>query len=616
MNLFFWRRRENGSHEFKPEVHPDHALVLAVMSPRRMPGWKQLRFLHHVLPPKEQRIFWIAILVAIASACAGFAQLARPHIATVAATGGTVTEALVGSPKLINPLYAPLNDVDRDLAALIYSGLFRLDRDTAIQPDLAASYQWLDNGQTLQIVLRKDAQFHDHEPVTADDVVFTYQTLQDPNWRSPLSGDYRNISKVIRVDDQTVQFQLVKPDPGLLGSLTLGILPAHVWADVSDATVHLAEANIKPIGSGPYAVESFSRDSKGDILYYQLKRFPQYYGTAPFIDHLKFRFYADRDLALTAVKQNQVDAFAFVPWGEAETLKNANFSRLTLELPQETIAFFNTQDAVLKDDRVRQALTLAVDRAELVSLMGGGSVALTTPFPYLSASTGTAADLDASRKLLDAAKWELKDGASVRTLALPTTAAKKKKGATTDAAAATSTDANASSTELALTISVPDQADLLKVADYLKRRWSLIGIKVDVQSADAETLLRDATNDRAYQILIWNILLPATQDLTAFWSSAAADKPGLNFSNLRDASVDAGLNKIQDATSTEALAAARLSLSQAILAKTPAAFLLRPTYAYLVSNHILGLKDLRLNQPSDRLVLGATWYIQTTWKLK
>jgi ABC-type transport system substrate-binding protein len=88
--------------------------------------------------------------------------------------GGVFTEAVEGTPKLINPLFAPANDVDRDLVALIFSGLFRLDGQLNAVPDLTESFRWLENGKTLEVRLRNDARFHDGQPVTAHDVVFTY----------------------------------------------------------------------------------------------------------------------------------------------------------------------------------------------------------------------------------------------------------------------------------------------------------------------------------------------------------------------------------------------------------------------------------------------------------
>ncbi|HEU0050909.1 MAG TPA: ABC transporter substrate-binding protein [Patescibacteria group bacterium] len=606
--IFFWQKGKEHSQEFRATPHADHALVFSVNKASLAPAWRQFRFLRRVLTKKEWRVFWFGILIFLAGLGAGAALLIQPHLEPVPASGGTLTEAVIGSPKLINPLYAPLNDVDRDISSLIYSGLFRLDDQINPIPDLAASYTWSADGKTLDVKIRKDAFFQDGEPVTADDVVFTYQVVKDPDWRSPLASRYRGIT-AIRVDDQTVQFQLDKPATDTLSLLTLGILPARIWQDVSGANAMLAEANLKPIGSGPYKASTFTRDSKGEILTYNLRKFPKYYGKQPFISDWHFQFFADQTQAETALRNHQVDALAFIPWSETTNIKNTTIQTISLEMPQETVAFFNVKDPVLKDVRMRKALSLAIDPEELKSLLPESS-AVHSPFPFDANATGTAADLEGARNLLTSINWVLKDGASVRTLA------SKASNKISKTKTASADSGNASSTELALTISVPDQADLLKVADYLKRRWSLLGVRVTIQAVNPEDLLRTALDDRSYQVLVWNILLSPDQDLSPFWASKNTVNRGLNFSNLASRDIDTALDAISSATGTTALETARVRLAQTIENQYPAVFLLRPAYAYLVNARIHGVTNQRISRPSDRLSNTATWYIKSGWKWK
>jgi len=599
----FWRHAKDHSQEFKPRPHDDHALVLSVNKKALPPVWRQFRFIGRVFSRREWRLFWLCLLGTLVTLGIGAADLLRPHIAPVPASGGIITEALVGSPKLINPIYATMNDVDRDLTTLIFAGLFRLDQNLEPQPDLAESFQWLDNRKTLEVKIRADALFHDGEPVTSDDVVFTFQSLMDPTWRSPLLKAYRSI-KVIRVDDRTVQFQLEKPDPQFLPALTLGLLPAHAWEDVTGATAPLAEANLRPIGAGPYKVSSFTRDSKGSILSFALKSFDGYRGPKPYIQEWHFRFYADHSQAVTALQNRQVDTLAFVPWGEVSSLKDATIGTINLDLPQETVAYFNVKDALLKDARLRKALSLAIDPVELRDLVGHAANVL-TPFPFLekTASTSSWTDLEGARTILSSMNWVIKEGDDVRTLAKPVNP-KQKPSAT-----------SASSTQLAFTIDVPDQPDLLQVAQYLKRRWSLLGAKTDIRVSDPETLLQKATDDRtSYQIIVFNTLLSPTQDLAPFWSSQATVDRGLNLSNLADRDIDTALDAVSSASSTEAVTAARLALSKTIMDQYPALFLLRPSYAYLISDHVHGAADQRISQPSDRLLNSWHWYVKTGWK--
>lgn len=581
----------------QPETHDDHALVLAVSGSNKTSLFKKLWFLRRVLPPTEWRIFWIAGLIFGTGILIGTIDLARLKLAQVPAHGGTVTEALVGSPKLINPLYASINDVDRDLATLVYSSLFRLNDRLEPVADLAESYQWSDDGKTLEVKLRNNVKFHDGTPLTASDVEFTYKAIKNPAYRSPLSALFRSVS-VIRLDDQTVQFQLDEPKPTFLNDLAVGILPAHIWSQIPESSAQLADVNIRPIGSGPYQVVSFTRDSKGVIVNFRLESFNQYYGIKPYIHEWRFRFYADRTSAEGAFKNGQVDALAFAPWAEVDEVKNENTHPIRIDLPQKTVAFFNTKDDLLKDTTMRKALTLAIDPGEIADLLGSEVRITASPFPFDTATTGTPADLDESRKLLDSLGWKLNEADGLRY------------------AKAASGDENATGTALSLSITVPNQPDLVKVAELLERRWSLVGVKVDLHSDDAQPLLEDALTDRAYQVLIWNILLSPEQDLNAFWNSSQTKNRGFNFSNIEDRDLDKALDKAKAATTTEALNTAREELAQAITERYPALFLFEPSYSYLLSKRIKGTSDMRIGRPSDRLWQAMSWYVNTRWVWK
>lgn len=590
--VFFWQKPEGDSKEFKPHAHHDHALVLSVTDQKRVPHIKQWLLLTRVFDQTERRIFFSALLVFCLTLIVAGGNLLRLQLAQVPASGGAVTEALIGTPKLINPLFAPLNDVDRDLSALIYSGLFRLDASYDPVPDLVEQYHWTDDQKTLEVSLRKNITFHDGEPLTADDVIFTFQAIKNPNWRSPLAGLFQNVT-VVRVDEQTVQFQLKEPNPQFLQSLTVGILPEHIWSNIPDSGAQLADANIRPIGSGPYSVASFTRDANGSILNYTLKKFGGYYGIKPYINEWKFRFYADRDSAFTALKNNQIDLLAFVPWDDAETLSKEQYTISRLELPQMTIAFFNLKDDLLKEDSMREALSLAIDKKELLDLFGEQVTPASSPFPFIESTTTTSADLEKARGILDDLKWSTDEETGLRF----------KGGASST---------SASSTKLTLNITVPDQSDILRIAEYLKRRWSLLGAEVNIE----KQTLQSVVTDRKYQVLVWNILLTPTLDIRPFWHSSKATAGGFNFSNLEDRDVDKALDAIGSVSSTEALHAARLALIPLIEKTQPALFLSQPRYTYVVSNEIKGVKDQRIAHPANRFQQALHWYVKTTWSWK
>jgi peptide/nickel transport system substrate-binding protein len=594
------------SETITQKTHADHALVFSVRDNIPFPRLRQLRFLNRVFSKSEKRFFWGAFLLFLVSLGAGVAFLTSPHIARTPTQGGTVIEGLVGTPKLINPLFAPLNDVDRDLSILIYSGLFRLNENLAPVPDIAESFRWLDDNKTLEVALRKDVRFHDGEVLNADDVMFTYQSIKDPAWHSPLLSHLRSVD-VVRVDDWTIQFKLSAPNAQFLSELTIGILPSHIWMDVPGTNALLADANIHAIGSGPYKIAAFTRDTKGNLLAFRLDRFTDFYGTQPFIDEWQFRFFGDQTSAKEALKNSQIDALAFLPWSDASEAKNNLFSQVALELPQETVAFFNTKQALLKDEGLRHVLASVIDRSLLDEAVKSFATPLDSPFPFIQTrATSTIMSLENARKELNRLGWILPTpDSTIRVFVAPTTSKNKK-------TMAPPTNAK----EFAFTITVPEQKDLLALADFLKRRWSLLGARVEVRTQAPDRLLRDALADRtSYDVLLCNMLLSADQDLSPFWASENAAQ-GLNFSNIADRDLDTALTAMANATSSEALVGKQENFAQVFQTLSPAVILARPRYAYLISSNIQGAKNLRLAEPSSRLLQASSWYLKTAWGWK
>lgn len=602
--IFFWHEGNTRTNE---QIHAhthDHALVVGVTKPKTVPKWRQLRYAARVFNRKEKRMVAIAALLFIVTGSAAATLLFGTHVETVPAVGGRVIEAVVGAPKYPHPFYASTNDPDQDLTALVYAGLFRRTDGSRVAPDLVERYEWTEDGTRLTLALREDARFHDGVPVTAADVAFTIAAAKDVSWKSNLQNALRGVSIESAVAREIV-LTLDRADTGLLDTLTFGILPAHIWQDIPPGSAHLADANIKPIGAGPFRVRSFIRDTRGAIVAYTLERNSQYHGLKPYIQFLELRFFPDHVLAEEALRAGQVDALAFVPGPSVEDLaKHDRLDASIMELPQETIAFFNVNDDTLKDLKVRQALMLAVEREEVVAAQAGIASPVYGPFPFVaqSAPSSTAEErMDDARALLTEAGWRYPSANEA------------------DAAReGIRIKANSSSTTpLALTLTVPDVPDLVAVADVLKRRWALLGAEISVHIENPEVLARAITTNRDAQILLWNVLLTSAQDQYPIWWSGEATGRGLNLSNLSDRDVDDAIEGIRLATTTQALAAARQTFTDAVLARAPAAFLTRPGYGYVHTTRIQGLPErMQLGAPSDRFATISDWYVKTGWRWK
>jgi peptide/nickel transport system substrate-binding protein len=432
--------------------------------------------------------------------------------------------------------------------------------------------------------------------------VFTLNAAKDPAWKSSYVNALRGIT-VEPINDHTIVLTLERADATLLDVLTLGILPAHIWQDVPPGSAHLAEANVRPVGAGPFWVRSFTSESHGTILAYTLERNDQYHGIKPLLQQLELRFFTDRPSAEEALRGGQVDALAFVPGPSTEELtRHGRLRASTIELPQETIAFFNVNDPLLKDVKIRQALSLAVERDEVVEAQAGLSSPVSGPFPFEepAATSSTPEErLEEARKLLETAGWIIPADKELRV--------RKESARSTTTTAA----------ELSVTVTTPDVPDLVAVAEALKRRWSLLGIRVDLKTEPAEALARRITTDRNAQIILWNVLLSPSQDQRPVWWSGEATGRGLNLSNLTDRNVDDALDAIRAATTTATIAQTRAAFTQAVLTRAPAVFLTRPGYGYVHSVRLKGMTDqLQLGKPSDRFNDIANWHVKTAWNWK
>ena len=249
---------------------------MAPLPEGKWPIRRQWIQLPKILPVRER---WLArglILVIIVSACLllincylGQSQI-QPKI------GGQYEEGILGQPRYINPVLSQTNDADRDLVQLIYSSLFKYDGQNNLIPDLAESYTIEDDGLTYHISLKKNVLWHDGEPLTTNDIIFTIKTIQNPEYKSPLKTIWQNV-EMEKVDDFVIRFKIKSVYAPFLHNLTFGVLPKHLWAGIPAANFPLAEYNLKPIGSGPYQFKKFSKDKNGKIESIELVRNEDFY---------------------------------------------------------------------------------------------------------------------------------------------------------------------------------------------------------------------------------------------------------------------------------------------------------------------------------------------------
>src|SRR3989339_763924 len=250
--LYIKTKKQASSHNLDRRLFND-------LTKKKFPTWSQFKYIKEFIPTKEKIILGISSLVAILTIIAWGSIATFARLESVPKNGGEYSEAIVGQPKYINPIFSSVNEVDADLTSLIYSGLFKFDKKQKLIPDLAESYSLSEDKKIYSIKLREDILWSDSEKFTSNDVAFTILMTQDINVGSPLAATFQGV-KIEIIDDYNINLILEEPFSPFINNLTLGILPQHIWSDTNPGNLKLAKTNLQPVGTGPWAFSSLTKD--------------------------------------------------------------------------------------------------------------------------------------------------------------------------------------------------------------------------------------------------------------------------------------------------------------------------------------------------------------------
>ncbi len=342
---------------------------ISILKKNKWPSYKQWSRVFKILTRKEKKAFFIFLISAVISGILLFSLLYYNNTHIIPALGGEYKEGLIGQPRLINPIYASVSDVDRDLVEILFSGLLRYNQSGEIVPGLAKEVQITGEGQIYELILRENALWHDQAPITADDVVFTIKTIQNPEYKSPLRAAWLGV-RVEKISNHKVRFELDNSYSPFLENLCLKILPKHIWQNVPAQSFALTSFNLEPVGSGPYKIKSISQNKSGKVKSLDLVRFKKYWGEAPKIKKITFYFFEQEEDLIKAAKKNDIQGISLVSTDGYDVFKKQELNLYTPSLPRYFAVFFNSNKSeVLKEKTIRQALTYAVNKEELIKTL-------------------------------------------------------------------------------------------------------------------------------------------------------------------------------------------------------------------------------------------------------
>lgn len=547
----------------------------------------------------ERVLFYVLLVFFIAGGLTLLFKVNQAFLVEIPREGGTLTEGIVGSPRFINPLLA-ISDADRDLVALIYSGLLKATPEGELVPDLAERYEISPDGLSYTFVLRDDVTFHDGETVTTQDILFTIERAKDPALKSPKRANWEGVQVEV-VNEKEIRFLLRQPYSPFVENLTLGILPKHIWKDADAEQFSFSQYNIEPIGSGPYKIDKIKRNASGVPMYYYLSPFKDYALGKPFIANLVIRFYSSSRLLMDGFRNGDIQNVNSLSPAEARTFTDDDVRIESSPLPRIFGIFFNQNQApVLANKEVRVALNKALDKQKIVdSVLYGYGTVIDGPIPeeLLGKATTTEAlttGIEEARAHLEKNGWTRNEETGIY---------EKKSGKETHV--------------LAFALSTSNTPELKNAATLAGEMWKELGANVEVKIFETGDLNQNVIRARKYDALLFGEIIGRDLDLFAFWHSSQRNDPGLNIALYTNIKADRLLEEARTISNKEERLAKYRAFEKEVATDVPALFTYSPDFLYIVPKNLKGFTMRNITVPPERFLGVHKWYLETekVWKI-
>lgn len=291
-------------------------------------------------------------------------------------TASTLNLSMSSSPSRLNPILA--NDsASSEISDWLFNGLFKYDKDGNPTVDLAKSYEF--KSETILIInLREDVLWHDGEKFTAKDVVFTYEKIIDPKVFNSIKSNFKQVQSVKALDDYTIEVVYSQAYFKALETWMVGVLPYHILKDEKDLMT--SSFNKNPIGTGSYKLKEFKTAQDIELIAYE-----NYFEGKAKIEKILYKFLPDTNTSFLYLKQKKLDIGGLTPIQIDRQIDDEFKNNYTI-IQKPSFAYtylgFNLKDEKFKDLRIRQALSLAINRQELVDILFFG-YAQTCNGPFL-----------------------------------------------------------------------------------------------------------------------------------------------------------------------------------------------------------------------------------------
>lgn len=507
------------------------------------------------------------------------------------APGGIYSEGILGTFTNANPIYAA-SSVDNSVENLVFAGLFTFNGKNQLIGELAKGWKVDARGLNYTVILKENLSWHDGKPLTAEDVVFTYDMIKNPDAKSPLASSWQGI-EVKATSPTTVVFTLPNILSAFPYSMVNGILPKHLLDGVPPTQLRSVTFNTKsPVGSGPFkweAVEVVGTNPEEREQRIALVPFDKYVKGKPAIDKFIIRTFPDEAKLAEALEKREITSAAGLTTTPEKLQADATIRQYNIPLTSQVYVFFKTSTPPFTDVNVRRALSYGLDPKAIIEEVDRPIGAANGPLlegqvGYSKKLTQKVNNPTTAAKLLDKAGWKLSDD-GVRVKA---------------------------GKQLQFTLTTQKNSTFDYVAQQLKRQWAKIGVTVEILP-QVDTDLQSSLAAHNYDALLYGTANGPDPDVFAYWHSSQADlraANSLNFSEYTSDKADRALEAGRTREDPTVRAIKYKPFLEAWREDAPAVALYQPRYLYLVREPLYNFSHSLMNNGSDRFNDVWAWQIR------
>jgi peptide/nickel transport system substrate-binding protein len=497
------------------------------------------------------------------------------------AYGDTIIEGTIGDANTLLPVLAS-DSASSEINGLVYSSLVRYDKDLKIEGELAESWEISADNLTITFHLRPGVTWHDGTPFTAEDVLFTYRLYIDPKTPTAYAEQYRQVATAEVLDPTTFRVSYRQPlAKALISWGELSVLPRHLLEGEDVTKSPLAR---HPVGTGPFRFVEWKPGEK--IV---LEANSDYFEGRPYLDRVVYRIIPDESTMFLELQAGGLDTMGLNPIQYQTQTDSPAFKRQFVKYRYPAFAYtylgYNLNRPLFQDKRVRQALSYAINKKEIIEgvLLGLGQES-TGPYkpgtwPYNAAVKRYPYDPERARTLLAEAGWTDSDGDGIL---------------------------DKDGKPFAFTIVTNQGNDQrVKSGEIIQRRFREIGVDVKLRVIEWASFLNEFINPGNFDATILGWTVPIDPDGYNVWHSSKTGPRELNFVGFKNAEVDELLEKGRRTLETAERKQYYDRFQEILAEEQPYTFLYVPDALPVVANRFQGIEPA----PAGITYNFIRWYV-------